>query len=920
MADGIDGIFVGRRDWQRFQADDWLQTARKAVADSWLAETQANLGSMVADAWRDHFQNNVLPSLPGMDDLLNPKPIEPPKLAPAIGTVDSSALEPIPNAPASGGPPMEPIPSPDLSNPPRQEPLVPVTAPIVDPNAQQQPSNLPGSTQTTAGLSGGGDLAGRVGARGVQIMHSAADAASWLGDQGQKALQAVLRTEGGLAGARGDQGKSAGPLQFYEGGQLANFAQQHGLTLDQAKQYVEAYPEEAVAWAIGTPDRPGYLGAAIANGLSKGLTGAELATYAQRTGQVSVSPERAGQNFQALFGSGGDLLGQAGQAVANVASGAGQAIGGAAEQAAKFVENLVPNQFGGPSLTTDEAYAACGPAAAIAFARANGRNPTLREAVDLAKQVGWTTAGGMNGIANEKALLDKMGIAATLDLNPSWDKIAADASSGNPVAISTPKHYFVADGYDPQTGKYHVGASGTAFKAGAEWMTAEQIANLGGGVNGALFADHPASPQPSVAVADQQAQAPVNRALGQLGGGLLGRSASAVTNAGAGGQTPEQIAAANPPAPQEAQQPQQSIWDKLGSGISDVFKSVFGAGSSTPPPAPEGSEYGAVPAGGVNPLQDATAGIQSPQTGNPVLDALGTGASALGTAAHAVSLPFSGASPEFPTGGPLAGPGVGMARQVAGFEQLARENPEYALLKAERDSLLAQQPANAAAAGGADVMARAQQIRDLEDRMRQIASQTAIAAAAQRNPNIAAYETQGALEQGAAATALAPAGLGSGLARAAGSTLLDPGSAPFLGVQGAGEALNAAGKLVSNVAEDVTRSGAGAPAQATARFAADLGGAAAGGVAGYESAPEGASPLEVGARTAAGAALGAGLVHAAPATVGYVRQFAAPALDAPDAVQSLLNAYDGAVRVGAAQADTLLRQGTVPAPVAQQMA
>lgn len=168
------------------------------------------------------------------------------------------------------------------------------------------------ATQTTAGLSGGGASSGQVEDRGRQILDAAGDASSWLGEQGQKALQAVLVTEGGLEGARGDSGKSAGPLQFYEEGQLANFARQLGLQLDQAKAYAEQNPVQALTWAIGTATNPGYLGATLVRGIAQGLTGAALATYAQEHGQVSVSPERAGQNWNALFGAGQPVIGGGG--------------------------------------------------------------------------------------------------------------------------------------------------------------------------------------------------------------------------------------------------------------------------------------------------------------------------------------------------------------------------------------------------------------------------------------------------------------------------------------------------------------------------------------------------------------------------------------------------------------------------------
>jgi hypothetical protein len=186
--------------------------------------------------------------------------------------------------------------------------------------------------------------------------------------------------------------------------------------------------------------------------------------------------------------------------------------------------DLVPNQFGDSSLTTSEAFAACGPAAAVAFARVYGRNPTLRESLDLAKQTGWTAEGGMNGMANEGALLDKMGVAHVADYSPSIDKITSELVAGRPVIISTGRHYYVADAYDKQTGAFHVGASGTALKSGAEWMTPAQIqAQFGGDpIDGALYVGHdaPAYDQASraataVAAGQQNAATPVETAIRQ---------------------------------------------------------------------------------------------------------------------------------------------------------------------------------------------------------------------------------------------------------------------------------------------------------------------------------------------------------------------------------------------------------------------
>ncbi|MBV9579361.1 MAG: glucosaminidase domain-containing protein [Chloroflexi bacterium] len=151
---------------------------------------------------------------------------------------------------------------------------------------------------------------------------------------------------------------------------------------------------------------------------------------------------------------------------------------------------VVPDQFHS-GLAPDEAMAACGPVAAIAFSQVYGRTPTPAEAMDLAKQSGWTAAGGMNGIANEKRLLDKMGLPSQLEIGANWDHIQADANQHEPVILSTPGHYFVIDGYDPKTGAYHVGQSGKVYRAGSDWMTAGQIEALGGMPSGALYTVHP---------------------------------------------------------------------------------------------------------------------------------------------------------------------------------------------------------------------------------------------------------------------------------------------------------------------------------------------------------------------------------------------------------------------------------------------
>ena len=122
--------------------------------------------------------------------------------------------------------------------------------------------------------------------------------AAGLDDEGARILVAVTETEGGLTGAIGDEGQSHGPFQFYEGGQMPGFRawlREQGIQGD-PNQLVHDV-RLATRYAAS-----GYLGRAIAAGRAKGLSGADLATYVQENGQVSVDPWKTGQNYQRLYG------------------------------------------------------------------------------------------------------------------------------------------------------------------------------------------------------------------------------------------------------------------------------------------------------------------------------------------------------------------------------------------------------------------------------------------------------------------------------------------------------------------------------------------------------------------------------------------------------------------------------------------
>lgn len=152
---------------------------------------------------------------------------------------------------------------------------------------------------TTVAISAGND-AGRQYDHQAGLARVYQDALkAGLPDEGARAAVAIAQTEGGMGGAEGDKdmGGSAGTFQlFFGGGQGNGFAKAMGLSESVAKDLLKRDPHVANEWAL-----TGYLGGAIKQGLAKGLTGPALATYAQQHGQVSVSPERAGQNYTALF-------------------------------------------------------------------------------------------------------------------------------------------------------------------------------------------------------------------------------------------------------------------------------------------------------------------------------------------------------------------------------------------------------------------------------------------------------------------------------------------------------------------------------------------------------------------------------------------------------------------------------------------
>lgn len=149
--------------------------------------------------------------------------------------------------------------------------------------------------------------------------------------------------------------------------------------------------------------------------------------------------------------------------------------------------DLRPSQFQ-QGVPFERALSICGPTLVYAFMAANGRPPsTVAEITQLAEEGGlWKQGVGMFGPQAEVTLMRKMGIEADYSPGVDWRQVAVRAGRGELIGLSTPNHYWSISGYDPDTGRYYVGTSGTDMKRGAAWMTSDQIADVGGGLHGII--------------------------------------------------------------------------------------------------------------------------------------------------------------------------------------------------------------------------------------------------------------------------------------------------------------------------------------------------------------------------------------------------------------------------------------------------
>jgi cell wall-associated NlpC family hydrolase len=317
----------------------------------------------------------------------------------------------------------------------------------------------------------------------------------------------------------------------------------------------------------------------------------------------------------------------------------------------------------------------------------------------------------------------------------------------------------------------------------------------------------------------QQAQDQRSVQASTIGGGLAGRGAVNVTDAG-GGLTPEQLmmSGAAPIPPQGAgagsttaasggspSEPPKPLWaqigDTIGSAISQGLQPLMQAIQGGPAPAsqsampPEGGGYGATglaPVEQTGPIGQAAIGagqvaqqVQTPEAGSVPLgavgQAIGTGASALGTVLHAGQEAIRHVSPV-----------SGAARTVAGSDEYARQYAALGGVDLEREYRdLVQRRLN----GEDGLEPRIQQIGDQLNTINAQITQgqpyeAAISQAAEQNPAFPAIET--AANVGAAGLALPLAAEGAPLAARVLAEVLQPGTNPLEVARGAFELVRGA--------------------------------------------------------------------------------------------------------------------------------
>jgi hypothetical protein len=226
----------------------------------------------------------------------------------------------------------------------------------------------------------------------------------------------------------------------------------------------------------------------MSNQESTSAGGGNMVTYQDQWGNQFTTTQDKFDQRSKMPGGNSDVTvisRQQGQAAANAA-------GAQTRPPANMNMMTMPikNQFD-MGLPKDAAEAACGPAAVALFMEATGRTPNRSEVMQIAAKNGWTAERGMGGVEAFKKTLSDEGVNyATL---PTTAEAAQQsAAAGNLTAISTPGHYFVAQGFDQQSQRFDLGATGggpggaLADPRASRFMSAQEIQALEGPINGVI--------------------------------------------------------------------------------------------------------------------------------------------------------------------------------------------------------------------------------------------------------------------------------------------------------------------------------------------------------------------------------------------------------------------------------------------------